>query len=176
MESESHRYDSDVPGAPIRAGESSPLRVATGGDANWSSKSRRRRSPASTNRRRDRRKQHSGVCRSTRAVNELSLARVRWNTKHSASTQGTGREPKANQPGRTKVVVATHRGGGKAKPGMTSGRGKDRIDFERTNCLNATRTDCGVCPAHEPEALGVSEPMPRSYLSQLLHPFRRRRG
>lgn len=30
------------------------------------------------------------------------------------------------------------------------------------------------CPAHEPEALGVSEPMPRSYLSQLLHPFRRR--
>ena len=32
------------------------------------------------------------------------------------------------------------------------------------------------CPAHEPEKLGVSEPMPRSYLSQLLHPFRRRRN
>jgi sterol desaturase/sphingolipid hydroxylase (fatty acid hydroxylase superfamily) len=29
------------------------------------------------------------------------------------------------------------------------------------------------CPPHEPETLGVSEPMPRSYLSQLLHPFRR---
>ena len=56
----------------------------------------------------DRRKQHPGVCRSTRAVNEPNLARVRWNTKHSTSTQGTGREPKANQPGRTKVVVATH--------------------------------------------------------------------
>ena len=32
------------------------------------------------------------------------------------------------------------------------------------------------CPPHEPEMLGVSEPMPRSYLSQLLHPFRRRRS
>ena len=56
----------------------------------------------------DRRSQHPGVCRSTRTVNEPSLARARWITKHSASTQGTGREPKANQPGRTKGVVATH--------------------------------------------------------------------
>ena len=31
------------------------------------------------------------------------------------------------------------------------------------------------CPDHEPEALGVSEPMPRSYLGQMLHPFRRKR-
>ena len=28
-----------ISGAPIRAGEASPLRVATGGNANWSSKS-----------------------------------------------------------------------------------------------------------------------------------------
>ena len=34
-------------------GEASPLRVATGGDASWYSKTRRRRSPASTNPRRD---------------------------------------------------------------------------------------------------------------------------
>src|SRR6266511_1309215 len=27
---------------------------------------------------------------------------------------------------------------------MTSGRGKDSSDLERTNCLNATRTDCGT--------------------------------
>src|SRR5438045_8241378 len=27
---------------------------------------------------------------------------------------------------------------------MTSGRGKDRSDRERTNCINATRTDCGT--------------------------------
>ncbi len=56
----------------------------------------------------DRLNQHPGVCRWMRAVNEPSLARARWNTKHSASTQGTGREPKANQPGGTKVVVVTH--------------------------------------------------------------------
>jgi hypothetical protein len=56
----------------------------------------------------DRRNQHPGVCRSTRTTNEPNLARAGWDTKDSASTQGTGREPQANQPGRTKVVVATH--------------------------------------------------------------------
>jgi sterol desaturase/sphingolipid hydroxylase (fatty acid hydroxylase superfamily) len=30
------------------------------------------------------------------------------------------------------------------------------------------------CPDHEPASLGVSEPMPRSYLGQLLHPFRKK--
>jgi len=55
----------------------------------------------------DRRKQHPGVCRLTRTVNEPNRARAWWDTKKSASTQGTGGEPKANQPGRTKVVVAT---------------------------------------------------------------------
>jgi sterol desaturase/sphingolipid hydroxylase (fatty acid hydroxylase superfamily) len=28
------------------------------------------------------------------------------------------------------------------------------------------------CPDHEPEAFGISEPIPRSYLGQMLHPFR----
>lgn len=28
------------------------------------------------------------------------------------------------------------------------------------------------CPDHEPESFGVHEPMPKSYLGQLLHPFR----
>jgi sterol desaturase/sphingolipid hydroxylase (fatty acid hydroxylase superfamily) len=32
------------------------------------------------------------------------------------------------------------------------------------------------CPAHEPESFGVNEPMPRSYLGQMLHPFRRQRS
>jgi len=40
-------------GAPICTGEASPLRVATGGNANWSSSLRCRRSPARANRRRD---------------------------------------------------------------------------------------------------------------------------
>ena len=54
----------------------------------------------------DRRNQHPGECRWTWAVNEPNPAPVGGNTNSSASTQGTGREPKANQPGRTKVVVA----------------------------------------------------------------------
>ena len=44
---------SRISGAPICAGEASPLRVATGGSANWSSGVRSRRSPARANRRRD---------------------------------------------------------------------------------------------------------------------------
>jgi hypothetical protein len=55
----------------------------------------------------DRRQQHPGVCRWMRTVNEPTSARAGRNTKPSASTQGTGREPKANRPGRTKAVVAT---------------------------------------------------------------------
>src|ERR1044071_8367073 len=36
MKSQSHRSVTDIVAAPIRAGEASrPLRVATGGDANW---------------------------------------------------------------------------------------------------------------------------------------------
>jgi sterol desaturase/sphingolipid hydroxylase (fatty acid hydroxylase superfamily) len=30
------------------------------------------------------------------------------------------------------------------------------------------------CPDHEPESIGVSENMPRTYLGQMLHPFRKR--
>ena len=48
-----HSRWSAILSAPIRVGCASPLRVATDGDANWSSKVRRRRSPAHTNRRRD---------------------------------------------------------------------------------------------------------------------------
>ena len=55
----------------------------------------------------DRRNQHPGSYCPTQMVNEPKPARAGRDTKRSASTQGTGREPKANQPGRTKVVVAT---------------------------------------------------------------------
>ena len=60
----------------------------------------------------DRLNQPPGVCRQTWTVNEPNPAQAGRNTKPSASTQGTGREPKANQPGRTKVVVATHSSAG----------------------------------------------------------------
>ena len=67
----------------------------------------------------DRRNQHPGVCWSTRPAGEPSSAQAGRDTKHSASTQGTGREPKADRPGRTKAVVATHSTAGQ---GITAAR------------------------------------------------------
>src|SRR5664279_5090167 len=61
----------------------------------------------------DRRKQHPGVSWPTRPVDEPTPAQAGRDTKN-ASTQGTGREPKADRPGWTKAVVATH---------STAGRG-----------------------------------------------------
>jgi hypothetical protein len=55
----------------------------------------------------DRRNQHPGVSWPTRPVDEPTPAQAGRDTKN-ASTQGTGREPKADRPGRTKAVVATH--------------------------------------------------------------------
>jgi hypothetical protein len=56
----------------------------------------------------DRLNQHPGVWRSTRPTDEPTPAQAGRDTKYNASTQGTGREPKANRPGQTKAVVATH--------------------------------------------------------------------
>jgi hypothetical protein len=70
----------------------------------------------------DRRKQHPGVCWPTPPADEPTPAQAGRDTKHSASTQGTGREPKAHRPGRTKAVVATHRTAGQgATPARTRG-------------------------------------------------------
>jgi hypothetical protein len=56
----------------------------------------------------DRRNQHPGVCWSARPADEPTPAQVGRDTNRNASTQGTGREPKADRPGWTKAVVATH--------------------------------------------------------------------
>ncbi len=73
----------------------------------------------------DRPNQHPGVWRPMRPADEPTLAPARRNTKQSASTQGTGRQLQANQPGRTKAVVATH---STAEPGKapTRTRGEPR--------------------------------------------------
>ena len=47
-------------------------------------------------------------CRATRPTDEPNLASAGRDTNRIASHQGTGREPKADRPGRTKAVVATH--------------------------------------------------------------------
>ena len=67
----------------------------------------------------DRHKQHPGVSWPTRPADEPTLAQTERNTNNHASTQGTGREPKANRPGWTKAVVATHSTAGQ---GATSAR------------------------------------------------------
>jgi hypothetical protein len=72
----------------------------------------------------ERHNQHPGVHCSTRIVNEPNPAQAGRNTK-KASTQGTGRERNANQPGRTKAVVATH-----STAGTESGETKFRTRGE----------------------------------------------
>ena len=62
----------------------------------------------------DRRKQHPGVSWPTQPVDEPTPVQTGRDTKN-ASTQGTGREPKANRPGRTKAVVATHSTAGQGR-------------------------------------------------------------
>ena len=56
----------------------------------------------------DRRQQHPGVCGSARPADEPNPAQAGRDTNRNASTQGTGRQPKADRPERTKAVVATH--------------------------------------------------------------------
>jgi len=52
----------------------------------------------------DRRNQHPGVCWLTWPADEPTLVQTGRDTNHSASTQGAGREPKADRPGRTEAV------------------------------------------------------------------------
>jgi len=56
----------------------------------------------------DRHNQHPGVSGPTRPANEPNPTQAGRDTKKNASTQGTGRQPKADRPGWTKAVVATH--------------------------------------------------------------------
>jgi len=63
----------------------------------------------------DRLQQRPGVWWPTRPADEPTLVQAGRDTKNSASTQGTGREPKADRPGRTKVVVATHSTAGQGR-------------------------------------------------------------
>ncbi len=67
----------------------------------------------------DRRNQHPGICWAMRPTDEPNLVQAGRNTKNSASTQGTGREPKAHRPGWTEAVVAAH---STAEPGAIPAR------------------------------------------------------
>ena len=56
----------------------------------------------------DRRNQHPGVWWPTWPADEPTPAQAGRDTNRNASIQGTGRQPKADRPGWTKAVVATH--------------------------------------------------------------------
>ena len=102
----------------------------------------------------DRRNQHPGVSRPTQPAHEPTLAQARRDTNQSASTQGTGREPKAHQPGRTKAVVATHSTAG---PGATSVRtcGEPRPKGPTITLAGAREGNAGhdVCAKERQEGL-----------------------
>ena len=69
----------------------------------------------------DRRNQHPGICWPTRPADEPNPTQAGRDT-NSASTQGTGREPKANRPGRTNAVVARNVPWGRGEPSPLPGR------------------------------------------------------
>ena len=56
----------------------------------------------------DRHDQHPGGDEAARFAPEPPSARAERDTNQYETTQGTGREPQANRPGRTKAVVAAH--------------------------------------------------------------------
>jgi len=73
----------------------------------------------------DRHNQHPGVWRRTWTPNEPTPARAGRDTKSNTSHQGTGREHKADRPGRTKAVVATHSTAGQGATSVRT-RGEPR--------------------------------------------------
>jgi hypothetical protein len=94
----------------------------------------------------DRHKQHPGICRATRPVDEPNPAQAGRNTNSSASHQGTGREPKAHRPGRTEAVVATHSTAGQERtPDRRRGEPRPKgptITIERAREGNAGHDVC----------------------------------
>ena len=102
----------------------------------------------------DRRNQHPGVCWWTWPADEPTLAQAGRDTKHSASTQGTGREPKADRPGGTKAVVATHSTAGQGIA-LARTRGEPRPKGPTITLTGAREGNAGhdVCAKERQEGL-----------------------
>ncbi len=102
----------------------------------------------------DRLKQHPGISRATRPADEPKPAQVGRNTNISASDQGTGREPKADRPGRTKAVVATHSTAGQGT-GLARTRGEPRPKGPTITLAGAREGNAGhdVCAKERQEGL-----------------------
>ncbi len=102
----------------------------------------------------DRRNQHPGIWWPTPPADELALAQAGQDTKKSASTQGTGWEPKANRSGRTKAVVATHSTAGRGRAiSLARTRGEPRPKGPTIKAVRLREGNAGhdVCATERPE-------------------------
>ena len=109
-----------------------------------------------SNRRKEgaRRNQHPGVWWSMRPTNEPTPAQARRDTKNSASTQGTGREPKADRPGWTKAVVAAHSTAGQGRiPVRTRGEPRPKGPTIKAARLREGNARYDVCAKERQEGL-----------------------
>jgi len=86
-------------------------------------------------------------------MNEPTLAQVRRDTNQGA-TQGTGREPKADRPGRTEAVVATHSTAGQGTT-LARKRGEPRPKGPTIRLAGAREGNAGhdVCAKERQEGL-----------------------
>ncbi len=102
----------------------------------------------------DRHNQHPGDDWPTRSIAEPTLAQAGRNTNQNASTQGTGREPKADRPGRTKVVVATHSTAGQGRL-LARKRGEPRPKGPTIKAMRLREGNAGhdVCAKERQEGL-----------------------
>jgi hypothetical protein len=102
----------------------------------------------------DRRNQHPGVCWPTRPVDEPTPAQAGRDTNRNASTQGTGRQPKADRPGWTKAVVATHSTAGQGIA-LARRRGEPRPKGPTITLAGAREGNAGhgVCAKERQEGL-----------------------
>ena len=101
-----------------------------------------------------RRSQHPGVCWSARPADEPTPAQAGRDTNRNASTQGTGRQPKADRPGRTKAVVATHSTAGQGIA-LARTRGEPRPKGPTIKAIRLREGNAGhdVCAKERQEGL-----------------------
>jgi hypothetical protein len=103
----------------------------------------------------DRLNQQPGVWGSARPTDEPNSAQAGRNTNRSAN-QGTGREHKADRPGRTKAVVATHSTAGpRAAMLQARTRGEPRPKGPTINAARQREGNAGhdVCAKERQEGL-----------------------
>lgn len=102
----------------------------------------------------DRHNQHPGIPWAAQPADEPNPAQAGRNTNSSASDQGTGREPKADRPGRTKEVVATHSTAGlEATPGRTRGEPRPKGPTIKAARLREGNAGHDVCAKERQEGL-----------------------